>query len=120
MYEAREDGKCQSMHCSGYLKIFLILRSGVRIRSLRGIVKPSWLEVGRVGKYRRRMTKCSPFRYYKTSPEIIRLTVMLQFVPSCFSKRLNLLSYARQRCEQAVSKTSDLTTICVDLTQMTA
>ena len=37
-----------------------------------------------------------------------------------FSKRLNLLSYARQRCEQAVSKTSDLTTICKDLTQLTA
>jgi hypothetical protein len=32
------------------------------------------------------MTKCSPFRYFKTSPEIIRLTVMLQFVPFCFSK----------------------------------
>ena len=66
------------------------------------------------------MTKHSPFRYFKTSPEIIRLTVMLQFVPSCFPKGLNLLSYARQRCEQAVSKTSDLPTTCLDLTQMTA
>jgi hypothetical protein len=66
------------------------------------------------------VTKHSPFRYFKTSPEIISLAVMLQFVPSCFPKGLNLLSYARQRCAQAVSKTSDLTTICVDLTQMMA
>jgi hypothetical protein len=30
-----------------------------------------------VGKYRRGMTKCSPFRYFKTSPKIIRMAVML-------------------------------------------
>ena len=37
-----------------------------------------------------------------------------------FSKRLNLLSYARQRCGQAVSQTVVWSTICVDLTQMMA
>ena len=73
-----------------------------------------------VGKYRRGMTKCNPFGHFKMSSEIICLAVMLQFVPSCFPKGLNLLSYARQRCEQAVSKTSDLPTTCLDLTQMTA
>ena len=30
-----------------------------------------------VGKYRRRTTNRSPFRYFKTSPEIIRLAAML-------------------------------------------
>ena len=37
-----------------------------------------------------------------------------------FSKRLNLFSYACQRCEQGVSKTVRHPTICKDLTQMTA
>jgi hypothetical protein len=51
------------------------------------------------------MTTQNTFKYFKTSPKIIRLAVMLQFERSCFPKGLNLLSYARQRCEQAVSKT---------------
>ena len=33
--------------------------------------------MGQAALYPRRMTKHSPFRYFKTSPEIIRLAVML-------------------------------------------
>ena len=42
-----------------------------------GIVRQNELETGRVALYPLRMTKHSPFRYFKTSPEIIRLAVML-------------------------------------------
>ena len=38
--------------------------------------KPSLSRVGRCSNPRR-MTQRSPFRYFKTSPEIIRLAVML-------------------------------------------
>jgi hypothetical protein len=42
-----------------------------------GTVRGNRLEAGRAVAYRCRMTKRSPFRYFKTSPEIIRLAVML-------------------------------------------
>jgi putative transposase len=42
-----------------------------------GTVRANRLEAGRAAAYRCRMTKRSPFRYFKTSPEIIRLAVML-------------------------------------------
>ena len=42
-----------------------------------GTVRQNELETGRAVLYPRRMTKRSPFRYFKSSPEIIRLAVML-------------------------------------------
>jgi len=42
-----------------------------------GTVRRNELEMGQAALYHRRMTKHSPFRYFKTSPEIIRLAVML-------------------------------------------
>lgn len=42
-----------------------------------GIVRENQLEAGRAVSYHRRMNKLSPFRYFKTSPEIIRLAVMM-------------------------------------------
>jgi len=42
-----------------------------------GIVRQNELETGREALYPLRMTKHSPFRYFKTSPEIIHLAVML-------------------------------------------
>ncbi len=42
-----------------------------------GSVRQIRLEAGRALTYRPAMTKRSPFRYFKTSPEIIRLAVML-------------------------------------------
>jgi hypothetical protein len=42
-----------------------------------GPVRGNLVEPGRAGVYRSAMTKRSPFRYFKTSPEIIRLTVMM-------------------------------------------
>ena len=42
-----------------------------------GSVREKLVEAGRAVSYRLAMTKPSPFRYFKTSPEIIRLAVML-------------------------------------------
>ena len=42
-----------------------------------GNVRQNELETGAAALYPRRMTKRSPFRSFKTSPEIIRLAVML-------------------------------------------
>ena len=42
-----------------------------------GIVRQNELETGREALYPLRMTKHSPFRYVKTSPEIIPLAVIL-------------------------------------------
>jgi len=42
-----------------------------------GFVRVNLLEAGRATLQPRLMTKHSPFRYFKTSPEIIRLAVML-------------------------------------------
>ena len=42
-----------------------------------GTVRQNELELCREALYPLRMTKYSPFRYFKTSPEIIRLAVML-------------------------------------------
>ena len=42
-----------------------------------GTVKGNWLETGRAVPQRRWMAKSDPFRYFKTSREIIRLAVML-------------------------------------------
>jgi hypothetical protein len=42
---------------------------------LRGSVRANWLERSGVGPLRRWMR--NPFRYFKTSPEIIRLAVMM-------------------------------------------
>ena len=42
-----------------------------------GTVRRNRLEPGRAGVKRSTMTKRSPFRYFKTSPEIIRLAVMM-------------------------------------------
>ena len=42
-----------------------------------GIVRQNELETGREALYPLRMTKHSPFRYVKTSPEIIHLAVIL-------------------------------------------
>ena len=51
-------------------------RSG-ETRPRDGSVRRNWLEPGRVDTYLRRMPKRSPFRYFKTNPEIIRLAVMM-------------------------------------------
>ena len=42
-----------------------------------GIVRQNELETGREALYPLRMTKHSPFKYVKTSPEIIHLAVIL-------------------------------------------
>ena len=42
-----------------------------------GTVRAKSVEAGRVSNWRRGMIKRSPFRYFKTSPEIIRLAVMM-------------------------------------------
>ena len=42
-----------------------------------GSVRRNWLEAGRASAKPFEMTNRSPFRYFKTSPEIIRLAVML-------------------------------------------
>ena len=47
------------------------------INTWEGTVKQNKLETGRAVSKPLRMTKYSPFRYFKTSPEIIRLAVML-------------------------------------------
>ena len=44
---------------------------------LAGTVRQNELELCREALYRLRTTKYSPFRYFKTSPEIIRLAVIL-------------------------------------------
>ena len=41
------------------------------------LVRQNWLGPRQAVSYPRRMTKCSPFLYFKTSPEIIRLAVMV-------------------------------------------
>jgi hypothetical protein len=43
-----------------------------------GTVNGNWLESRQAETLLCGMTKHSPFRYFKTSPEIIRLTVMLE------------------------------------------
>ena len=45
--------------------------------ALAGAVRGTWLELTWLPSQRERMTNPSPFRYFKTSPEIIRLAVML-------------------------------------------
>ena len=52
-------------------------RLGLSINVCIGNVRQNELETGRAALYPRRMTKHPPFRYFKTSPEIIRLAVML-------------------------------------------
>jgi len=42
-----------------------------------GTIKETQLEAGKQPPYPRGMSKPSPFRYFKTSPEIIRLAVMM-------------------------------------------
>jgi putative transposase len=42
-----------------------------------GTARGTWLEAGKEVPYAQRLTKCSPFEYFKTSPEIIRLAVMM-------------------------------------------
>ena len=42
-----------------------------------GLVRAKLVERGRAVAYRSRMTRRSPFKYFKTSPAIIRLAVML-------------------------------------------
>ena len=52
--------------------------SAVSIRiSALGTVRAKSVEAGWAGNWRLGMTNRSPFRYFKTSPEIIRLTVMM-------------------------------------------
>jgi hypothetical protein len=46
-------------------------------KATASIVRGNWLETGRALIYRSAMTKRAPFRYFKTSPEIIRLAVMM-------------------------------------------
>ena len=53
------------------------LLSGKSIKTLKGTVRQNELETGKSTLHPCRMTKHSPFRYFKTSPEIIRLAVML-------------------------------------------
>ena len=50
---------------------------GLLTNHCQGSVRQIRLEAGRALTYRPSMTKRSPFRYFKTSPEIIRLAVML-------------------------------------------
>lgn len=58
---------------------------GFKIRTLMRVTPRHWagrvglnrLEAGSAVGYLSRMTKRSPFRYLETSPEIIRLSVML-------------------------------------------
>ena len=53
-------------------------RTGPFIRSTSvGSVRRTWLERGRAVSYLLPMTKHSPFKYVKISPEIIRLAVMM-------------------------------------------
>lgn len=42
-----------------------------------GVVRRKLVEAGRAVSWHLAMTKPSPFRYFKTGPEIIRLAVML-------------------------------------------
>jgi putative transposase len=42
-----------------------------------GTVRAKSVEAGRVSNWRRGMIKRSPFRYFKTSPEVIRLAAMM-------------------------------------------
>ena len=44
---------------------------------IKAAVRLNLVEAGRVSLQRFKMTKRSPFRYFKTSPEIIRLGAML-------------------------------------------
>ena len=44
-----------------------------------GLVRGTWVEARREAPYPAEMTKHSPVKYFKTSPEIIRLAVMLYF-----------------------------------------
>ena len=45
--------------------------------SPEGFVRKTCLEAGQGADYRLSMTQTSPFKWFKTSPEIIRLAVML-------------------------------------------
>jgi hypothetical protein len=60
---------------------FVLLRIGELSlpawKSQSGTVRAKSVEAGRVENLRRGMTKRSPFRYFKTSPEIIRLAAMM-------------------------------------------
>ena len=42
-----------------------------------GTVRAKLVEAGRASLWLRKMTKRSPFRYFKTSPEVIRMAVMM-------------------------------------------
>jgi hypothetical protein len=55
----------------------LFLVPQVARRVCAGIARGTLLEAGRAVPQRLQMTKNSPFRYVKTSPEIIRLAVIL-------------------------------------------
>ena len=48
-----------------------------QFRSLYGTVRSKWLEPCRAAALRQGIIKRSPLRYFKTSPEIIRLAVMM-------------------------------------------
>ena len=47
------------------------------LNPLNGLVRTNRLEPGMAGFWPAEMTKRSPFRYFKTSPEIIRLAVIM-------------------------------------------
>jgi hypothetical protein len=48
------------------------------VNSRPGSVRGTWLEAGQGGaRSRRRMSRPGPFKWFKTSPEIIRLAAML-------------------------------------------
>ena len=61
-----------------------------------GTVKVNLFEAGRANLQPCRMTKPSPFRYFKTSPEVIRLAVMM-YVRFPLSLR-NVEDLLHERC----------------------
>jgi len=52
---------------------FLSTLYSFQASTLPGGVKGTWVETGLASPYTARMTKRDPFKYFKTSPEIIRL-----------------------------------------------
>ena len=52
-----------------------LLNGSASLNSLIGFVRPNWFKAGRGGPQRLRMK--NPFRYFNSSPAIMRLTVMM-------------------------------------------
>ena len=52
-------------------------KAGISDKTYYGLVRGTWLERGRVVAWLLAMTKSVSFKYFKTSPEIIRLAVTL-------------------------------------------